>query len=116
MVQEHQSFQCVAPFTGAWIETSCLIKDVIIYWSLLSQERGLKPNQLLTISNATDVAPFTGAWIETGTCSCNETDGLVAPFTGAWIETSSFTFADCSDFVAPFTGAWIETYVRFTGG
>ena len=57
----------VAPFTGAWIETSgSAIHHLLIY-----------------------VAPFTGAWIETQPVDPRFTNGKVAPFTGAWIETLS---------------------------
>ena len=79
----------VAPFTGAWIETS-------------SPPKPRRRN---------GVAPFTGAWIETfassgaqywaekgrplhggvdrnGSLSLTATPRQVAPFTGAWIETA----------------------------
>ncbi len=99
----------VAPFTGAWIETSLVRR---------SSSPGL-------------VAPFTGAWIETTMALIASQPHLVAPFTGAWIETR-FTVSPpmlcarralhgrvdrnrgaCASStgarVAPFTGAWIET-------
>ena len=56
---------CVAPRTGAWIET--------------------------TIDNCPycqgEVAPRTGAWIETRTWAAMSGGSSVAPRTGAWIET-----------------------------
>ena len=56
----------VAPFTGAWIETSHRLGRPVL---------------------GREVAPFTGAWIETSPWpSAVMVDG-VAPFTGAWIET-----------------------------
>ena len=88
----NQSFQTVAPFTGAWIE---------IY------------SAPLVLSNDA-VAPFTGAWIEISKvryalrastpslpsrerglkCPKGEPlpkQELVAPFTGAWIEIVKLT-------------------------
>jgi len=56
----------VAPFTGAWIETSS--------------------DSWISCSNL--VAPFTGAWIETFKLYNKCGEEQVAPFTGAWIETS----------------------------
>ena len=58
----------VAPFTGAWIETSGFIGSV----------------------THSQVAPFTGAWIETAIHQMAYPPRLVAPFTGAWIETSMY--------------------------
>ena len=56
----------VAPFVGAWIETSeC--------WSI-----GTTVNY---------VAPFVGAWIETKVYLLARWLPEVAPFVGAWIET-----------------------------
>src|SRR5690554_3783169 len=55
----------VAPFAGAWIETSI--------------ERGFPSRPC--------VAPFAGAWIETPPCSMGNRSTAVAPFAGAWIET-----------------------------
>ena len=101
----------VAPFTGAWIETSDS-DTVIVYINGV-------------------VAPFTGAWIETAQSRCWPPSGPVAPFTGAWIETPPRQQRVCDKgrplhggvdrnqryirnpysfpIVAPFTGAWIET-------
>ncbi len=79
----------VAPFTGAWIETSTSPRSRYV----------------------DKVAPFTGAWIETIDSSRASINGIVvAPFTGAWIETrASHVDMYSSAEVAPFTGAWIET-------
>ena len=61
---------CVAPFTGAWIERHSNSHN----------------------SPQFSVAPFTGAWIERsnqmGTCIRH----CVAPFTGAWIERRCVLF------------------------
>ena len=57
----------VAPFTGAWIETSAGFVAAKVHC----------------------VAPFTGAWIETERSPSLLGQRLVAPFTGAWIETIS---------------------------
>ena len=56
--------QCVAPFTGAWIE--------------IGPDHHRRQELL--------VAPFTGAWIEIPTEVSNRLANIVAPFTGAWIE------------------------------
>ena len=55
----------VAPFMGAWIETSASAW----LWHILQ------------------VAPFMGAWIETRCRRDGEVLHRVAPFMGAWIET-----------------------------
>ena len=57
--------QLVAPYAGAWIETSQRVTEYLYR----------------------EVAPYAGAWIETahnGSPSCL---GSVAPYAGAWIET-----------------------------
>jgi len=56
----------VAPYTGAWIETTM-------------------PGRR-KINN--EVAPYTGAWIETVSYFLPSMIFLVAPYTGAWIETA----------------------------
>ena len=60
--------QPVAPFVGAWIETSYVSVMKYAYW----------------------VAPFVGAWIETPILAASQAAQIVAPFVGAWIETSVF--------------------------
>ena len=55
----------VAPFMGAWIETTQSSRT----WALYS------------------VAPFMGAWIETDWQEGIDFNDIVAPFMGAWIET-----------------------------
>ena len=57
----------VAPFVGAWIETS----------------EGKKLYKLHK------VAPFVGAWIETCLYGNTSPSAVVAPFVGAWIETQA---------------------------
>ena len=61
----HVTIVVVAPYTGAWIETS---------WS--NQAKRFK-----------SVAPYTGAWIETEMLIATYAKLEVAPYTGAWIET-----------------------------
>ena len=56
----------VAPFAGAWIETSTVANTAA--WST--------------------VAPFAGAWIENRRTLFVALRTSVAPFAGAWIETS----------------------------
>ena len=55
----------VAPYAGAWIETSLM--------------------RLIEISQK--VAPYAGAWIETGQHTVYNLLRCVAPYAGAWIET-----------------------------
>ena len=99
----------VAPYVGAWIETSNLMI-------------------LLTVHH---VAPYVGAWIETDFTSWCRVHSYVAPYVGAWIETP---LSHLDDYwyeshptwvrglkhtyrkvhhkykqVAPYVGAWIET-------
>ena len=78
----------VAPFVGAWIETSNLLVSMWITWSLPSWERGLKP---LKIDVPAFLAKSLPSWerglkpeLEEGKIPVS----LVAPFVGAWIETS----------------------------
>ena len=54
----------VAPLAGAWIEISCFFFVCVLYWSLLSQERGLKFSILIILGLVCLVAPLAGAWIE----------------------------------------------------
>ena len=58
--------QYVAPYVGAWIETSPSCPDI----------------------RKVTVAPYVGAWIETPNCGEGRTPVNVAPYVGAWIETS----------------------------
>ena len=126
----------VAPFTGAWIETSRRA-----WLSVRAAGRSLhggvdRNTSAVARSQRDRVAPFTGAWIETserrsgastkraaslpsrgvdrnaqlpGRSTCAQ----VAPFTGAWIETTWIDVVEpLQHLVAPFTGAWIETQDR----
>ena len=61
--------EMVAPYTGAWIETSVA--------------------QPFIRCTACRVAPYTGAWIETLKQSYLSQRVEVAPYTGAWIETEN---------------------------
>ena len=54
----------VAPFTGAWIEITSVLRSGLVC----------------------EVAPFTGAWIEMTCPATCRRHARVAPFTGAWIE------------------------------
>ena len=77
----------VAPHTGAWIETLCMICGSFIRWSHPTRVRGLKPSQVKRIDDHVKVAPHTGAWIETMRTASMSIYPQVAPHTGAWIET-----------------------------
>ena len=79
----------VAPFAGAWIETSATARTSSQARSPPSRGRGSKHSIDIHRARLRRVAPFAGAWIETikvmraFPCRC------VAPFAGAWIETGS---------------------------
>ena len=80
--------QQVAPFAGAWIETSVYFFPLTgVNPSLPSRERGLKHLLSHPVGNTAKVAPFAGAWIETFTYLYILINMTVAPFAGAWIET-----------------------------
>ena len=99
----------VAPYVGAWIETSIVLHSESFFWSHPMWVRGLKQHILHNCLRLRQVAPYVGAWIETALASILVRDASVAPYVGAWIETvalaSHFAFAG----VAPYVGAWIET-------
>ena len=56
---------CVAPYTGAWIETTRLADVGQAIKSLPTRGRGLKQFERDIVAIAPEVAPYTGAWIET---------------------------------------------------
>ena len=82
------SVSSVAPYAGAWIETSFITPK----------------------SERQSVAPYAGAWIETRMEWRGNHHKLVAPYAGAWIETTLVNLPDHSKSVAPYAGAWIETF------
>ena len=128
---KEQCHTCVAPFMGAWIETSQGSSPENAPVSHPSWVRGLKRCLHPVLMQENKVAPFMGAWIETynGLAECYWE--CVAPFMGAWIETLLVTLentaplshpswvrglkllgigvVDACRGVAPFMGAWIET-------
>ena len=55
----------VAPFVGAWIETTMSVQFVRLIESHPLWVRGLKPLRQRTSLEPPGVAPFVGAWIET---------------------------------------------------
>ena len=73
----------VAPFAGAWIETTDLQLLTYAYQSLPSRERGLKLmiDQFRLCGDI--VAPFAGAWIETMSCTEKGWTKWGAPYLGA---------------------------------
>ena len=79
--------KAVAPYAGAWIETSI---------------------RTLT-AEITRVAPYAGAWIETGVRGNREAGCLSPLMQGRGLKRVYFDFPVCSEFVAPYAGAWIET-------
>ena len=54
----------VAPLAGAWIEIFTATQAGQAMESLLSQERGLKCNNVNSGNISSAVAPLAGAWIE----------------------------------------------------
>ena len=62
---EHHGKHHVAPYVGAWIETSSPVR----------------------FAPCSRVAPYVGAWIETTPNVVLTGRKLVAPYVGAWIET-----------------------------
>ena len=79
----------VAPFAGAWIETS----DPRVIGALPQRRPlrgGVDRNACQSPATCTTrVAPFAGAWIETQRRGRrHDAASIVAPFAGAWIETS----------------------------
>ena len=57
--------RCVAPYVGAWIETTQ--KPILTYFAASHPTwvRGLKLVILLSLPVRLKVAPYVGAWIET---------------------------------------------------
>ena len=81
----------VAPFMGAWIETTDLPGTRRLPKSHPSWVRGLKHGLDRNWFGHVTVAPFMGAWIETPLTQSRWALRLVAPFMGAWIETRKWT-------------------------
>ena len=119
----------VAPFAGAWIETSRIASAVALIQSPPSRgvDRNYQSHGCDTMHHSSppsrgreskrhdgcgsadrQVAPFAGAWIETSPTASGSRGSTVAPFAGAWIETLS-GWLEAARLVAPFAGAWIET-------
>ena len=87
-------FHNVAPYVGAWIETS----------------------GILAIHKSPVVAPYVGAWIETFWRLHAGTGGVSHP---TWVRGLKLpllargVYPSC---VAPYVGAWIETFWRLHAG
>ena len=135
-VNSSASLSVVAPFMGAWIETSGIsFPGWKVVESHPSWVRGLKHLLILSFALQHTVAPFMGAWIETIPVNSSASLSVVAPFMGAWIETSGISFPGwkvveshpswvrglkhllilsfaLQHTVAPFMGAWIETIIK----
>ena len=77
----------VAPYVGAWIETSFINFALLAGGSLPTWERGLKQQLKLQTPVPQNVAPYVGAWIETTDVVAEQLGFGVAPYVGAWIET-----------------------------
>ena len=121
----------VAPYVGAWIETTQVVTTLRKCLSHPTWVRGLKPRWHGSQCQNVFVAPYVGAWIETQIDRKPMSERLVAPYVGAWIETECIRFYHISLWshptwvrglklpydiifmgqipVAPYVGAWIET-------
>ena len=81
----------VAPYVGAWIETSKYAAKAQLQASHPTWVRGLKLCYPCKDGVVLFVAPYVGAWIETPMIIQVIRNYLVAPYVGAWIETSHQT-------------------------
>jgi hypothetical protein len=98
----------VAPFTGAWIETSTTLTQRGLIVSLPSRERGLKLCRIAAAGPLPASLPSRGRGLKPLFRGSGRIWDQVAPFTGAWIETKLLMPADLWSWVAPFTGAWLN--------
>ena len=92
LLRRQQASQ-VAPYVGAWIETSISAFVRPIKWSHPTWVRGLKLHHRQPAHHRLIVAPYVGAWIETLQSRRRECKTSVAPYVGAWIETRLFVVA-----------------------
>ena len=99
----------VAPYVGAWIETTAVAPSVSSASSHPTWVRGLKLQIQGEGTAHHGVAPYVGAWIETCALSNLNEPKHVAPYVGAWIETHLVARTASASDVAPYVGAWIET-------
>ena len=60
-----KSMFCVAPYVGAWIETSEKVQKAVLGLSHPTWVRGLKHVKTKVKTALCKVAPYVGAWIET---------------------------------------------------
>ena len=102
----------VAPYVGAWIETTQVVTTLRKCLSHPTWVRGLKPRLHGSQCQNVFVAPYVGAWIETECIRFYHISLCVAPYVGAWIETTRDLKLNQSHSVAPYVGAWIETYPK----
>ncbi len=81
-----KSLQMVAPYVGAWIETTVMSLVDVSVESHPTWVRGLK-RDMSFLNTKCFVAPYVGAWIETVEALGTLSEVKVAPYVGAWIET-----------------------------
>ena len=89
----------VAPYVGAWIESSETWQKQKTIMSHPTWVRGLKHHIPFKSVSENGVAPYVGAWIETSKSINMEIKVKVAPYVGAWIETS-WLFFSCHNTVS----------------
>ena len=77
----------VAPYAGAWIETSWQKIDFSVLGSPPTRGRGLKPADASAGHSAGLSPPTRGRGLKPSGGG-GGTDDQVAPYAGAWIETS----------------------------
>ena len=99
----------VAPYVGAWIETSKYAAKAQLQASHPTWVRGLKHSMVRQRRSIRQSHP---TWVR-GLKLCYPCkDGVVlfvAPYVGAWIETPMIIQVIRNYLVAPYVGAWIET-------
>ncbi len=83
---------CVAPFTGAWIETSHSQAGWSVFRSPPSRGRGLKHRHQCYQTACELSPPSRGRGLKRPATRQTEKRPTVAPFTGAWIETLTAGF------------------------
>ena len=122
----------VAPYAGAWIETSFPLSDGLFPLSLPTRERGLKLNMSYNQYKNTFVAPYAGAWIETrqdcrplskiaslptrerglkqAEMRKSSQSGKSLPTRERGLKLPICSGTRLPSEVAPYAGAWIETH------
>ena len=78
----------VAPYVGAWIETTQAVGKDTVFWSHPTWVRGLKLQFGLHIASLSPSHPTWVRGLKLGSRGHSISKGSVAPYVGAWIETT----------------------------